>query len=118
MDKSHLRRLYMNWEKAIRVIKIIRWKYGLRFLNAYYAKEQKKDQDLKKQIMMTVGASIFLIAAANALPHFFRSHIQPSQEDFHRVRKTPTTVRIMKGPRFGRQRIRTRYKPIFSRFTM
>lgn len=28
-------------------------------------------QDLKKKIMMTVGACIFLIAAANALPLFF-----------------------------------------------
>lgn len=28
-------------------------------------------QDFKKKIMMTVGACIFLIAAANALPLFF-----------------------------------------------
>jgi hypothetical protein len=28
-------------------------------------------QNIKKKIMMTVGACIFLIAAANALPLFF-----------------------------------------------
>ena len=30
-----------------------------------------EEQDVKKKIMMTVGACIFLIAAANALPLFF-----------------------------------------------
>ena len=29
------------------------------------------EQDVKKKIMMVVGACIFLIAAANALPRFF-----------------------------------------------
>ena len=29
------------------------------------------EQDVKKKIMMIVGACIFLIAAANALPMFF-----------------------------------------------
>ena len=30
-----------------------------------------KQQDLKKKIMMVVGACLFLIAAAQALPMFF-----------------------------------------------
>jgi len=30
-----------------------------------------EEQDVKKKIMMVVGACIFLIAAANALPLFF-----------------------------------------------
>ena len=36
-----------------------------------YFKMQNGDQDVKKKIMMVVGACIFLIAAAQALPLFF-----------------------------------------------
>ena len=36
-----------------------------------YQRVTSNQQDFKKKIMMTVGACIFLIAAANALPLFF-----------------------------------------------
>ena len=36
-----------------------------------YIAMNNEEQDIKKKIMMTVGACIFLIAAANALPLFF-----------------------------------------------
>ena len=36
-----------------------------------YISMQNDEQDVKKKIMMTVGACIFLIAAATALPLFF-----------------------------------------------
>ena len=36
-----------------------------------YIAMNNEEQDVKKKIMMTVGARIFLIAAANALPLFF-----------------------------------------------
>lgn len=36
-----------------------------------YMAMNNEEQDVKKKIMMTVGACIFLIAAANALPLFF-----------------------------------------------
>ena len=36
-----------------------------------YIAMNNEEQDVKKKIMMTVGAGIFLIAAANALPLFF-----------------------------------------------
>lgn len=36
-----------------------------------YIAMNNDEQDVKKKIMMTVGACIFLIAAANALPLFF-----------------------------------------------
>lgn len=36
-----------------------------------YIAMNNEEQDVKKKIMMTVGACIFLIAAANALPLFF-----------------------------------------------
>lgn len=36
-----------------------------------YIAMNNEEQDVKKKIMMTVGACIFLIAAANALPMFF-----------------------------------------------
>ena len=36
-----------------------------------YIDMNNEEQDVKKKIMMTVGACIFLIAAANALPLFF-----------------------------------------------
>ena len=36
-----------------------------------YIKMNNKEQDVKKSIMMLVGACIFLIAAAQALPLFF-----------------------------------------------
>lgn len=36
-----------------------------------YFKMQNGDQDVKKKIMMVVGACIFLVAAAQALPLFF-----------------------------------------------
>ena len=39
-------------------------------ISAYIAMNNE-EQDVKKKIMMTVGACIFLIAAANALPLFF-----------------------------------------------
>ena len=38
-----------------------------------YIAMNNEEQDVKKKIMMTVGACIFLIAAANALPLFFGS---------------------------------------------
>jgi len=36
-----------------------------------YVKMNNEEQDVKKSIMMIVGACIFLIAAATALPRFF-----------------------------------------------
>ena len=36
-----------------------------------YVKMNNDDQDVKQSIMMVVGACIFLIAAATALPAFF-----------------------------------------------
>lgn len=36
-----------------------------------YVKMNNEEQDVKKSIMMLVGACIFLIAAATALPYFF-----------------------------------------------
>ena len=36
-----------------------------------YIKMNNEEQDVKKSIMMIVGACIFLIAAAQALPLFF-----------------------------------------------
>lgn len=36
-----------------------------------YISMQNDEQDVKKKIMMTVGACVFLIAAATALPLFF-----------------------------------------------
>ena len=36
-----------------------------------YISMNNEEQDVKKKIMMVVGACIFLIAAANALPLFF-----------------------------------------------
>ena len=36
-----------------------------------YIAMNNEEQDVKKKIMMVVGACIFLIAAANALPMFF-----------------------------------------------
>ena len=36
-----------------------------------YIAMNNEEQDVKKKIMMTVGACIFIIAAANALPLFF-----------------------------------------------
>lgn len=36
-----------------------------------YVAMNNEEQDIKKKIMMVVGACIFLIAAANALPLFF-----------------------------------------------
>ena len=36
-----------------------------------YIKMNNEEQDVKKSIMMIVGACIFLIAAAQALPRFF-----------------------------------------------
>ena len=36
-----------------------------------YIAMNNEEQDVRKKIMMTVGACIFLIAAANALPLFF-----------------------------------------------
>ena len=40
-------------------------------ISADYQYVTSNQQDFKKKIMMTVGACIFLIAAANALPLFF-----------------------------------------------
>ncbi|TFH93956.1 DUF4134 domain-containing protein [Porphyromonas levii] len=36
-----------------------------------YVKMNNEEQDVKKSIMMVVGACVFLIAAATALPAFF-----------------------------------------------
>ena len=40
-------------------------------ISVYIAMNQIEEQDVKKKIMMVVGACIFLIAAAQALPLFF-----------------------------------------------
>lgn len=37
-----------------------------------YVKMNNDEQDVKKSIMMVIGACIFLIAAAQALPMFFK----------------------------------------------
>ena len=37
----------------------------------YYMKMNNGDQDVSKSIMMLVGACLFLVAAAVALPKFF-----------------------------------------------
>ena len=36
-----------------------------------YIAMNNEEQDVKKKIMMTIGACIFMVAAANALPLFF-----------------------------------------------
>ena len=36
-----------------------------------YIKMNNEEQDVKKSIMMIIGACIFLVAAATALPAFF-----------------------------------------------
>ena len=41
------------------------------FVNSVYIAMNNEEQDVKKKIMMVVGACIFLIAAAQALPLFF-----------------------------------------------
>ena len=41
------------------------------FLNRLYIAMNNEEQDVKKKIMMVVGACIFLVAAAQALPLFF-----------------------------------------------
>ena len=38
---------------------------------SFYIAMNKEEQDVKKKIMMVVGACIFLVAAAQALPLFF-----------------------------------------------
>ena len=40
-------------------------------LHRNYIKMNNEEQDVKKSIMMIVGACIFLVAAAQALPLFF-----------------------------------------------
>lgn len=56
-----------------------------------YIKMNNEEQDVKKSIMMIVGACIFLVAAAQALPLFFRylrltAHGNPNgQQPLHGV---------------------------------
>ena len=42
-----------------------------KFLISVYIAMNNEEQDVKKKIMMVVGACIFLVAAAQALPLFF-----------------------------------------------
>lgn len=54
-----------------KLIYVIAGIIGVVGIISVYIKMNNEDQDVKKSIMMTVGACIFLIAAAQALPLFF-----------------------------------------------
>lgn len=54
-----------------KLIYVIAGVIGVVGIISVYIKMNNEDQDVKKSIMMIVGACIFLIAAAQALPLFF-----------------------------------------------
>lgn len=56
---------------VIKLIYVIAGIIGVVGIISVYIKMNNEEQDVKKSIMMTVGACIFLIAAAQALPLFF-----------------------------------------------
>ncbi|WP_406675601.1 DUF4134 domain-containing protein [Segatella oris] len=54
-----------------KLIYVIAGIIGILGIISVYIKMNNEEQDVKKSIMMIVGACIFLIAAAQALPLFF-----------------------------------------------
>ena len=54
-----------------KLIYVIAGVIGVVGIISVYIKMNNEEQDVKKSIMMTIGACIFLIAAAQALPLFF-----------------------------------------------
>ena len=50
---------------------VVKLCYAIAGIVAVYIKMNNEEQDVKKSIMMIVGACIFLVAAAQALPLFF-----------------------------------------------
>ncbi len=56
---------------VIKLIYVIAGIIGVLGIISVYIKMNNEEQDVKKSIMMIVGACIFLIAAAQALPLFF-----------------------------------------------
>ena len=54
-----------------KLIYVIAGVIGVVGIISVYIKMNNEDQDVKKSIMMIVGACIFLIAAAQALPLFY-----------------------------------------------
>lgn len=54
-----------------KLIYVIAGIIGILGIVSVYIKMNNEEQDVKKSIMMIVGACIFLIAAAQALPLFF-----------------------------------------------
>ena len=59
------------WGFLILLFLICFFCYFTILISVDYQRVMSNQQDFKKKIMMTVGACIFLIAAANALPLFF-----------------------------------------------
>ena len=56
---------------VVKLIYVIAGIIGILGIISVYIKMNNEEQDVKKSIMMIVGACIFLIAAAQALPLFF-----------------------------------------------
>ena len=59
------------WGFSIMLFLICFFRHFIIPISIDYQYVMNNQQDFKKKIMMTVGACIFLIAAANALPLFF-----------------------------------------------
>ena len=59
------------WGFLILLFLICFFCYFTILISVDYQRVMSNQQDLKKKIMMVVGACIFLIAAAQALPLFF-----------------------------------------------
>lgn len=59
------------WGFLILLFLICFFRHFIIQISVDYQYVTSNQQDFKKKIMMTVGACIFLIAAANALPLFF-----------------------------------------------
>ena len=59
------------WGFSIMLFLICFFRHFIIPISVDYQYVTNNQQDFKKKIMMTVGACIFLIAAANALPLFF-----------------------------------------------
>ena len=59
------------WGFLILLFLICFFRYFTILISVDYQRVMSNQQDFKKKIMLTVGACIFLIAAANALPLFF-----------------------------------------------
>ena len=59
------------WGFLILLFLICFFRHFIILINADYQYVTGNQQDFKKKIMMIVGACIFLVAAAQALPLFF-----------------------------------------------